>query len=40
MPYVFYLIKDDLVKVVQDSSLFRKVLDAINKTFIALIPKK
>ena len=36
----YYLVKEDLLKIVQESQRVRKVLGALNSTFLALIPKK
>ena len=36
----FDLVKEDLLKVVQESQRAGKVLGALNSTFLALIPKK
>ena len=37
----FYdLVKEDLLKIVQESQRVGKVLGALNSTFLALIPKK
>ena len=36
----FELLKEDLLKVVQESQRDRKVLGALYSTFLALVPKK
>ena len=36
----FYLLRDELVNLVEDSQQSGRVLPSLNSTFIALIPKK